>query len=136
MVFCSKILILFCYFSTNSHFVLYFIIFAFYFCENKVEIAQKEVEIRLTKIKKHSRKCLHECFFAYSIFSDKSGCYCISSDAASCGSSSISATSGCGSSSISATSGSFCSHSLMFSSSSTTSGSNISVSDLACMKYS
>jgi len=26
--------------------------FAFYFCENKVEIAQKEVEIRLTKIKK------------------------------------------------------------------------------------
>ena len=125
MVFCSKILILFCYFSTNLHFVLYFIIFAFYFCENKVEIAQKEVEIRLTKIKKHSRKCLHECFFAYSIFSDKSGCSCISSDAASCGSSSISDTSG-----------SFCSHSLVFSSSSTTSGSNISVSDLACMKYS
>lgn len=125
MVFCSKILILFCYFSTNLHFVLYFIIFAFYFCENKVEIAQKEVEIRLTKIKKHSRKCLHDCFFAYSIFSDKSGCSCISSDAASCGSSSISATSG-----------SFCSHSLVFSSSSTTSGSNISVSDLACMKYS
>lgn len=125
MVFCSKILILFCYFSTNLHFVLYFIIFAFYFCENKVEIAQKEVEIRLTKIKKHSRKCLHECFFAYSIFSDKSGCSCISSDAASCGSSSISATSG-----------SFRSHSLVFSSSSTTSGSNISVSDLACMKYS
>lgn len=125
MVFCSKILILFCYFSTNLHFVLYFIIFAFYFCENKVEIAQKEVEIRLTKTKKHSCKCLHECFFAYSIFSDKSDCSCISSD-----------TSGCGSSSISATSGSFCSHSLVFSSSSTTSGSNISVSDLACMKYS
>ena len=140
-------LILFCYFSTNSHFVLYFIIFAFYFCENKVEIVQKGVEIRLTKIKKHSRKCLHECFFAYSIFSDKSGCSCISSDTSgcgsssisatsSCGSSSISATSGCGSSSISATSGSFCSHYLVFSSSSTTSGSNISVSDLACMKYS
>ena len=69
MVFCSKILILFCYFSTNSHFVLYFIIFAFYFCENKVEIAQKEVEIRLTKIKKHSRKCLHECNLLLILFS-------------------------------------------------------------------
>ena len=62
-------LILFCYFSTNSHFVLYFIIFAFYFCENKVEIAQKEVEIRLTKIKKHSRKCLHECNLLLILFS-------------------------------------------------------------------
>lgn len=69
MVFCSKILILFCYFSTNSHFVLYFIIFAFYFCENKVEIAQKEVEIRLTKIKKHSRKCLHGCNLLLILFS-------------------------------------------------------------------
>lgn len=69
MVFCSKILILFCYFSTNSHFVLYFIIFAFYFCENKVEIAQKEVEIRLTKIKKHSCKCLHECNLLLILFS-------------------------------------------------------------------
>ena len=69
MVFCSKILILFCYFSTNSHFVLYFIIFAFYFCENKVEIAQKEVEIRLTKQKKHSCKCLHECNLLLILFS-------------------------------------------------------------------
>lgn len=70
MVFCSKILILFCYFSTNSHFVLYFIIFAFYFCENKVEIAQKEVEIRLTKTKKkHSCKCLHECNLLLILFS-------------------------------------------------------------------
>lgn len=62
-------LILFCYFSTNSHFVLYFIIFAFYFCENKAEIVQKEVDIRLTKIKKHSRKCLHECFSLLILFS-------------------------------------------------------------------
>lgn len=62
-------LILFCYFSTNSHFVLYFMPFAFYFCENKVEIAQKGVEIRLTKIKKHSRKCLHECNLLLILFS-------------------------------------------------------------------
>lgn len=69
MVFCSKILILFCYFSTNSYFVLYFITFAFYFCENRIEIAQKEVEIRLTKTKKHPCKCLHECNFLLILFS-------------------------------------------------------------------
>lgn len=69
MVFCLKILILFCYFSTNLHFILYFIIFAFYFCENKVEIVQKEVEIRLTKTKKHPCKCLHECNLLLILFS-------------------------------------------------------------------
>ena len=69
MVFCSKILILFCYFSTNSHFVLYFIIFAFYFCENKVEIAQKEVEIRLTKIKKALMQIIYMNAFLLILFS-------------------------------------------------------------------
>ena len=34
-----------------------------------LEIAQKEVEIRLTKIKKHSRKCLHECNLLLILFS-------------------------------------------------------------------
>ena len=69
MVFCSKMLILFCYFSTNSHFVLYFIIFAFYFCENKVEIAQKEVEIRLTKIKKAPMQIIYMNAFLLILFS-------------------------------------------------------------------
>lgn len=69
MVFCSKILILFCYFSTNSHFVLYFIIFTFYFCENKVEIAQKEVEIRLTKIKKALMQIIYMNAFLLILFS-------------------------------------------------------------------
>lgn len=62
-------LILFCYFSTNSHFVLYFIIFAFYFCENKVEIAQKEVEIRLTKIKKAPMQIIYMNAFLLILFS-------------------------------------------------------------------
>lgn len=69
MVFCSKMLILFCYFSTNSHFVLYFIIFAFYFCENKVEIAQKEVEIRLTKTKKSTHANVYMNAFLLILFS-------------------------------------------------------------------
>lgn len=69
MVFCSKILILFCYFSTNSHFVLYFIPFAFYFCENKVEIAQKEVEIRLAKIKKALTQIIYMNAFLLILFS-------------------------------------------------------------------
>lgn len=69
MVFCSKILILFCYFSTNSHFVLYFTLFAFYFCENKVEIAQKEVEIRLTKIKKAPMQIFYMNAFLLILFS-------------------------------------------------------------------